>query len=174
MTVTIRHMRDMTTNDDISAPLAALEFALARAWQSLSRWREAGAAAVGQSIGEGSVLVLLNHVCDCDRPKTIHELMFITNRQDKPIVQSQLRKLIKAGLLEKSGTARKGVYYRVTPEGQSICDDYGALWRDVPLRLLGNDSEVREWLSGTTVCLSRLEWIYDMAARGAAADSRAA
>lgn len=174
MTVPFCHVRDMTTNDDVSAPMAALEFALARAWQSLSRWREAGAAVVAQSVGEGSVLVLLNHVCDCDRPKTIHELMLITNRQDKPIVQYQLRKLIKAGLLEKSGTARKGVYYRATLEGKSICDDYGALWRDLPLRLLGNDSEVREWLNGATVCLSRLEWIYDMAARGVAAECRAA
>ncbi len=109
--------------DDFSVEITDLEYAVMRLNQSFSRWQsECMGAVLGVALsGQENALMHVIHMHE--RPKTIRDLLHMTNRQDVANMQYELRKLIKSGLIEKNGTARTGVYYSTTSEGARVCED---------------------------------------------------
>ena len=104
-----------------------VEFALMRTAESFARWQSECLAAVTGAQLSGSENAMLHVICMHEQPKTVRELMQMTNRGDVPNVQYALRKLMQLGFVTKSGSARKGVFYAGTAEGMRVCEDFARL-----------------------------------------------
>ncbi|WP_322057162.1 winged helix DNA-binding protein [Paraburkholderia sp. J63] len=151
--------------DDFGVEITDLEYAVMRLNQSFSRWQsECMAAVTGTTLsGQENALVHVIHMHE--RPKTIRDLLHMTNRQDVANMQYELRKLIKAGLVEKSGTARTGVYYTTTVEGASVCEEYARLRETVLLKMAEAAAGVQSAAAQATACLEQMERVYESATR---------
>jgi predicted MarR family transcription regulator len=151
--------------DDFGVELTDLEYAVMRVYQSFERWQsECMAAATGSALS-GQENALLHVIHMHGRQKTIRDLLHMTNRDDTANMQYELRKLIKTGLVEKSGTARSGVYYMTTVEGARVCEDYAQLRASVLLKMAGAAAGISPDAAAATACLEQLERVYESATR---------
>ena len=130
------------------------EFALMRAAESFARWQTECLAAVTGAHLSGADNAMLHVICMHGQPKTVRELMQMTNRSDLPNLQYGLRKLMQLGFVTKSGSARKGVFYAGTPEGIRVCEDYAKLREKL---LLKGAEGVPGFLAGADALHDRLE-----------------
>ncbi|AKJ70351.2 ABC transporter substrate-binding protein [Pandoraea thiooxydans] len=153
--------------DAPSTALTDFEYALMRTQEAFVRWQSACLAAVAGIELNGQDNALLHVICMHGRPKMIKELMQVTNRQDLANVQYGLRKLMKAGLVSKSGAGRVGVYYAATEQGTEVCEAYAALRREVLQQEVGRLSRTQELLQQAAHHLQQLEKCYESAAREA-------
>lgn len=152
--------------------LTDLEFALMRAYESFARWQTECLQAVTGVQLSGTENALLHVICMHERPKTIRELMQLTNRNDVPNVQYGLRKLLKCNFIAKSGSAVKGVFYAGTPEGVKVCEDYAALREKLLLGALSAAPKFESEARGANRALERMEQLYESVAREASAFHR--
>jgi predicted MarR family transcription regulator len=73
----------------------------------------------------GQDCVILQSVRLGDRPKSIPEMQHFTNRTDIANIQYSVKKLMKAGLVEKANRNHgRGTTYRLTAEGNRATDAY--------------------------------------------------
>ncbi|CAB3788481.1 hypothetical protein LMG28688_02697 [Paraburkholderia caffeinitolerans] len=151
--------------DDFSVEITDLEYAVMRLDQSFSRWQSECMAAVTGAALSGQENALMHVIYMHERPKTVRDLLHMTNRQDVANMQYELRKLIKSGLIEKNGTARTGVYYSTTSEGARVCEDYAALRRSVLLKMAEATSGIQSAAAAATACLEQMERVYETATR---------
>jgi len=151
--------------DDFGVEITDLEYAVMRLEQSFLRWQsECMGAVTGTTLsGQENALVHIIHMHE--RSKTIRDLLHLTNRQDVANMQYELRKLIKAGLVEKSGTARTGVYYKTTAEGARVCEEYARLREAVLLKMAEATAGIRSAAAAATTCLEQMERVYETATR---------
>lgn len=119
---------------DTGVAVTDFEFALMRTAESFARWQTECLAAVTGAQLSGGENAMLHVICMHEQPKTVRELMHMTNRSDLPNVQYGLRKLMQLGFVTKSGSARKGVFYAGTPKGIRVCEDYARLREKLLLR----------------------------------------
>lgn len=153
--------------DDAGIAVTDFEYAIMRTHEAFVRWQAECFTAVSGEVLTGQENALLHVIRMHGRPKTIKELMQMTNRQDLANVQYGLRKLVKAGMVSKSGSGRIGVYYASTERGNAICDAYAALRREVLLSEIGEAIQPESDLREATRQLQLLEKIYESAAREA-------
>ena len=157
---------------DVAVALTDLEYALMRSYESFVRWQSECIHAVTGIPLSGTENALLHVVCMRERPKTIRELMQLTNRQDMPNVQYGLRKLIKLGFIAKTGSGPKGVFYSATAKGLEVCNDYAALREKLLLRAVGALPSFESDAGATIETLESLEQVYETVTREAAAFHR--
>jgi len=151
--------------DDFGIAITDLEYALMRVYQSFSRWQSGCMAGVTGINLSGQENALLHVVRMHDRAKTIKELMHLTNRQDTANVQYELRKLIKAELIEKYGTARSGIYYVATAEGVRVCDEYAELRSQTLLEAARAVPGLEDFALAAAAGLDQLEKVYESSTR---------
>ena len=151
--------------DDFGVEITNLEYAVMRLYQSFSRWQSECMAAVTNTPLSGQENALLHIIRMHERPKTIKDLLHLTNRHDVANMQYELRKLIKAQLIEKYGTARTGVFYIATAEGIQVCDDFAKLRSEVLLQAAEAAAIIKSGAIKTTVCLEQMEKVYESATR---------
>lgn len=150
--------------------LAAFEFSLERVMHAYYRWKGACLAAVADGAFSGNDTALLNIIRLKDRPKGLSEICRLLNREDTANIQYSLRKLLKAGLIEKSGaSSRKATVYQVTETGARITDAYADLRADLLLALTGSISDRAENFEAAEQFLNLMSGMYDQAATQAAA-----
>lgn len=159
-----RHRWHLAT-DEFGVEFTDLEYALLRVYQSFLRWQSECLAGVTGLNLSGQESALLHVIRMHDRAKTIKELMQLTNRQDTANMQYELRKLLKAELIDKYGTARSGIYYVATPEGADVCDAYAKLRRDTLLEAAKSVAAFGNLASDATRCMEQLERIYETCTR---------
>ncbi|MDR3373979.1 MAG: winged helix DNA-binding protein [Ancalomicrobiaceae bacterium] len=152
--------------------LTETEFALMRAYEGFGRWQAECLAAVVDFAATGPENALLHIIRMNDRPKTIKDLAHLTNRTDIPNIQYSLRKLIKAGLVERQGSGRAGVTYSVTPAGWKVTEDYADVRDALLLEAIRSVPDFSERLSQATHSLELLTGIYEQVARVAATHRR--
>lgn len=145
-----------------------LEFALMRAFEGFGRWQSECLASVSDFTASGPENALLHIIRMNERPKSIKELARLTNRDDIPNIQYSLRKLVQAGLVEKSGSGRTGVVYSPTEKGCQVTDDYGALRRRLLIEAIDNLPGFADRLASATRTLNMLTGIYEEISRVAA------
>ncbi len=150
---------------DLGVALTDLEYALMRSYESFLRWQTECVHAVTGTQLSGTENALLHVVCMHERPKTIRDLMQLTNRQDTPNLQYGLRKLLKAGLIAKTGSGPKGVFYEGTPQGFQVCEDYAVLREKLLLAALGGLEGFGGAAAAATSALERLEHVYESVTR---------
>ncbi len=119
--------------DDFEVGLTELEFAIFRVSAAFERWQ---ADCLGCCHGQpfsGTDTALLHVIRMHDRPKGISELARLLKRDDLSNLQYGTRKLLKAGLIEKSRHAgsKKDVTYQVSALGRDVTDRYARFRKEL-------------------------------------------
>ncbi|MDX6009359.1 winged helix DNA-binding protein [Cupriavidus necator] len=151
--------------DDFSVEITDLEYAVMRVYQSFLRWQSECLAAVTGITLSGQENTLLHIIRMHERPKTIKDLLHMTNRQDVPNMQYELRKLLKAELVDKYGSARTGIYYFATDEGIRVCDEFARLRRETLLETAQGEFGPKSSALKAAGQLEQLEKVYEIATR---------
>lgn len=150
--------------DDHEIDLTELEFALIRVSEAFSRWESDCMACCHPQSFSGADVAVLHVIRMHDRAKGISEIGRLLNRDDTSNLQYGVRKLAKAGLIEKTKITdnKKGVTYRVTQLGRDATDKYGGFRRELLLSLTQLISE-KEDLNTVSRVLNLLAGMYDQA-----------
>src|SRR5215469_9641035 len=119
--------------DDFEVGLTELEFSIFRVSAAFERWQ---ADCLGCCHGQpfsGTDTALLHVIRMHDRPKSISELARLLKRDDLSNLQYGTRKLLKAGLIEKSrqASSKKDVTYQVSALGRDVTDRYARFRKEL-------------------------------------------
>lgn len=156
------------------AALTGFESSLERVIHAYHRWKSECLAAVRQASpsGEsfsGNDTAVLNVIRMKDRPKGLSEIARLLNRDDTPNIQYSIRKLLKAGLIEKAAAAsRKSTSYRVTQHGRAVTDAYADLRANLLSTLLRSIDQGADDQAAAEQFLNLMTGMYDQAAKQAA------
>jgi len=155
--------------NDYELELSELEFSLLRVEAAFDRWRaDCMACCLDQPLS-GADTAVLNVIRMHDRPKSISDIGRQLNRDDQSNLQYGIRKLVKAGVIEKaSSDSKKGVTYVVTELGREATDLYARFRRELLIELTQSIS-TRISLSEVGKVLNLMAGMYDQAACVAAA-----
>jgi len=112
----------------------------------------------------------LNVIRMHERPKSISDIGRQLNRDDLSNLQYGIRKLVKAGVIEKASNSdsKKGVTYVVTELGRQATDKYAQFRRELLITLTQSISTEHS-LSEFGRVLNLMAGMYDQAACIAAA-----
>lgn len=147
-----------------------LEYALMRAAEAFTRWQSEALASITGLPVSGSDNAILHIIRMKDRPKSIRDIARLMNRDDIANIQYTIRKLTKAGLIEKdnSDDKRNTVSYSITQRGREVTDDFTALRRDLLLSVTRSVDGLDNRLNDASRTLDLLSGIHEQAARIAA------
>ena len=148
--------------------VADIEYALIRCFEAFGHWQAECLASVVEFSASGPENALLHMIRANDRPKSVRDLSHMANRQDIPNIQYSLRKLIKGGLVVKSGSGRSGVTYETTELGRDVCDRYADVRAELLIEAVGRLPELAKRLPDAAHALDLMTGIYEQAAREAA------
>jgi predicted MarR family transcription regulator len=148
--------------------VAELEYALIRCFEAFGHWQAECLASVADFAASGPENALLHMIRMNDRPKSVRDLAHMANRQDVPNIQYSLRKLIKGGMVARSGSGRSGVTYEVTELGRQITDDYADVRADLLVNSVARVPDLAKRLPEAAHALDLMIGIYEQAARTAA------
>jgi len=141
------------------------EFALHHIVEAFGRWStELHEHVSGQAMPAQDVS-LLHIVRMKDTPKSATEIGKYLNRTDSANVLYGLRKLEKAGLIEKSPGPPRETTYQVTVAGREITDLYAAKRRELLLSLIDRLSGSEDMFTGVNKTLWLMSGLYEQAAR---------
>lgn len=162
-----RHWHMSTDNHEVA--LTEIEFSIFRIFSAFTRWMDDLTSCCqdeAEQTCSGIDFALLNVVRMHDRPKSISELARLMNRDDMPNIQYSIRKLTKAGFIEKLGTQgnKKGATYRTTERGVVATNLYAKYRREllIPLTRALSNSDAR--MEEAANMLTLMSGIYDQAA----------
>ena len=160
-----------TTGEETS--LTEIEFALLRNYSAFNRWMDDCAACchISEHPCNGNDYAILNIIRMHDRPKSISDVARLTNRDDIPNLQYSIKKLTRAGLIEKVGMKenKRGTTYKPTSQGISATNTYADFRREILLPLIQTIQRSGEKTDQVTRVLSLMSGIYDQASCIAAA-----
>jgi predicted MarR family transcription regulator len=148
--------------------VAEIEYALIRCFEAFGHWQAECLASVVEFSASGPENALLHMIRSNDRPKSVRDLAHMANRQDIPNIQYSLRKLIKGGLVVRSGSGRSGVTYETTELGRDVCDRYADVRAGLLIESVGRLPELARQLPDAAHALDLMTGIYEQAAREAA------
>lgn len=156
------------TPDEIA--VTEFEYALIRAYEGFSHWQAECLAAVTGLAMSGADNAILHVIRMKDRPKGVKEIGRLMNRDDIPNIQYSIRKLLKAGLIEKLGESsrRKGVAYQATKKGVKVTEDYAKLRANLLIDFFRDMGGVDANLETATRVLELVAGIYEQTGRIAA------
>lgn len=152
--------------------VADIEYALIRCFEAFGHWQAECLASVAEFSASGPENALLHMIRANDRPKSVRDLAHMANRQDVPNIQYSLRKLIKAGLVRRSGSGRAGVTYSASERGIEVTDHYAKLRKTLLVQALSNVPDFDTRLSEAARTFELLTGIYEQVARIAATHRR--
>ena len=145
-----------------------LEYALMRSFEAFGRWQAECLANVVDFAASGPENALLHIIRMNDRPKSIHDLAHMANREDIPNIQYSLRKLIKGGFVMRNGRGRTGVSYEATPLGREVTGRYADVRAMLLIDAIRRVPELARHLDNAARTLELITGIYEQAARAAA------
>jgi predicted MarR family transcription regulator len=148
--------------------VAELEYALIRCFEAFGHWQAECLAAVVDFSASGPENALLHMIRMNDRPKSVRDLAHMANRQDVPNIQYSLRKLIKGGMVVRSGSGRSGVTYETTELGRTVTDNYADVRADLLIDSVARVPDLAKRLQDAAHTLDLMIGIYEQAARTAA------
>ena len=156
--------------NDYEIELSELEFSLLRVAAAFERWRSDCMACCFDQPFSGADTAVLNVIRMHERPKSISDIGRQLNRDDLSNLQYGIRKLVKAGVIEKSSNSdsKKGVTYVVTDLGRQATDKYAQFRRELLITLTQSISTEHS-LSDVGRVLNLMAGMYDQAACIAAA-----
>lgn len=141
------------------------EFALHHITEAFARWSSAlyeFVSGMSLPVQDVSVLQLIRMN---EKPKSASEIARYLNREDSSNILYTLRKLEKAGLIEKTKAPLRQMAYQVTDFGRQITERYAEVRREI---LLPHVVGERDELEPSIQSLWRLAGIYDQSAKNIA------
>ena len=150
--------------DEFEVGLTELEFSIIRVSAAFERWQsDCLACCIGQSFS-GSDTAVLHVIRMHDRSKSISEIGRLLKRDDQSNLQYGIRKLLKAGLIEKAkgDSSKKGVTYRVSQLGREVTDNYATFRRKLLISLTTSMSNTKD-LEEISKVLNLMSGLYDQA-----------
>jgi len=152
------------SRDERETAITEFEFSLMRIAAAYDRWiGECLATVARQPLGSTCAAVL--HLTALkNRPKTPAEIARLLNRDDVPNVIYAIRKLERAGLVERDSEQRKSTAYRITRRGRRVALDYAELRAQVLLPHVPKLEAGNEQLAGAKDLMDLIRGIYDQAA----------
>lgn len=146
--------------------MSEFEFGLITVNNAFSRWMIRCMAAAGYTDFSSLDVLVLHNVNHRSRSKRLTDICFVLHVEDQHTVNYSLKKLVKAGLVDREKRGKE-IFYCTTKEGRKACDDYREV-RECCLvsafkSLDREDSELRE----AAVLLRLMSGVYDQAARAA-------
>ncbi|WP_306118187.1 MULTISPECIES: winged helix DNA-binding protein [unclassified Roseitalea] len=137
------------------------EYALWQLGSAFARWRRDCFAAVSDVGLSGTEASILHVVHINGTPKGLMEISRLLHRDDLPNLQYAIKKLIKVGLIRKTGTSRKTMMYEVSQEGARIVAAFQQKRSETLMKMLGHVSGLPEDLEEMITRLHLLTGIYD-------------
>ena len=152
---------------DAERVVAEFEHALICLCEAFGRYNMQGLAGVSDEASfSGQDNMVLHIIQTLDRPKSLSDISRFMNRDDLANIQYSVRKLLKAGLIEKaSDRSARGTTYRTTDTGRAVVADFVARRRELVLAPAEEMEQLREQLRGATKVMSHFIGLYDQAAR---------
>jgi len=152
------------SRDERETAITEFEFSLMRIAAAYDRWiAECLASVARQPLGSTCAAVL--HLTALkNRPKTTAEIARLLNRDDVPNVIYAIRKLERAGLVERESEQRKSAAYRITRRGRRVALDYAELRAHVLLPHVPKLEAGNQQLAGAKDLMDLIRGIYDQAA----------
>lgn len=141
------------------------EFALHHLAEAFARWSSALHEYVSGEILPVQDVSVLQVIRMNERPKSATEIGKFLNRDDASNILYTLRKLEKAGLIEKSGGSLRQTTYRATAHGRKLTDLYAEIRRDILLGSVGKLEGSQGELAATTQTMWRISGLYEQSAR---------
>lgn len=157
-------------DNEYEVEVTELEFSVLRVAAAFERWRSDCMACCSDQSFSGADAAVLHVIRMHNRPKSISEIARLLNRDDQSNVQYGIRKLIKAGVIEKTGSidSKKGVTYMVTDLGREVTDRFTQFRRELLLTLTRSIS-TNISLDDVSKMLNLMAGMYDQASSIAAA-----
>ncbi len=116
---------------------------------------------VGDTNLNGQDSVLLQVIQSTKRAKTVTDLLHFTNRTDVANIQYSVRKLERAGLIERAASEGKGANYRPTKRGTEIARAYAEARRELLSRFPEKDESLFDRLESARDLMVILAGLYD-------------
>ncbi|MEL7028943.1 MAG: winged helix DNA-binding protein [Pseudomonadota bacterium] len=156
--------------DDSEIDVTEFEYALMRSYEAFARWQSECLAAVTGLAMNGVDNAILHVIRMNDRAKGVKEIGRLTNRDDMSNIQYSIRKLLKAGLIEKLGSEnrRKGVVYRATEKGAEVTENYAELRRKLLMSFIADVPGLGQNLAAAARTLDIAAGLYEQSGRIAA------
>ena len=151
--------------DDYEVGLTELEFSIMRVSEAFYRWQSDCLACCIPGTFSGSDNAVLHVIRMHDRPKSISEIGRLLNRDDQSNLQYGVRKLAKAGLIEKSRASdnKRGVTYQVSELGREVTDHYAKFREELLISLTQSVSNWEENFNQSAKILNLMSGMYDQA-----------
>lgn len=120
----------------------------------------------GEANLTGQDCVILNVIQTQNRPKGITEIQHFTNRTDIANIQYSVRKLIKAGLIEKVPREQgRGTTYRVSDKGSAVVSEFLHARTELLNQFPEEERRLIERLESGKSLMVMLTGLYDQASR---------
>jgi predicted MarR family transcription regulator len=150
--------------DEFEVGLTEVEFAIFRVSAAFERWQgDCLGCCHGQPFS-GTDTALLHVIRMHDRPKSISELARLLKRDDLSNLQYGTRKLLKAGLIEKSRQAgsKKDVTYQVSALGRDVTDRYAQFRKELLISMTRTSAGTTDF-EALARALNMMSAMYDQA-----------
>lgn len=144
--------------------MTAFEFALLQVEGAFERFAVQALRIAGDVDLAFNEVVALHVVRMQERAKDTATIAQLTNREDLPNLQYNLRKLVSLGLLERTKSGTSSVF-RVTEAGREISDRYAALRRELLTANLAELSDVTTKMRHAVRTMHILTGLYAAASR---------
>jgi predicted MarR family transcription regulator len=147
-----------------------LEFAIMRISSAFDRWQTDCLACCVDGGLSGVDNAVLHIIRMHDRAKSISEVARLMNRDDLSNLQYSLRKLAKAGLIERagSGNSKRTAAYQVTDQGTRVSDLFAQFRRELLLSLTESIKDLDVDILTACKVLNLTSGLYDHASTVAA------
>lgn len=163
-----RHWHLAENDEELS--FTELEFAILRISGAFDRWQKDCLACCIDGGLSGTDNAVLHIIRMHDRPKSISDVARLMNRDDLSNLQYSLRKLSKAGLIERAGNgnSKRNAAYSVTPRGTEISDLFAQFRRELLISLTDSIKNLDRDIETACKVLNLASGLYDHASTVAA------
>ncbi len=150
-----------------SWPLSEFEYGMIIAHNAFSRWMIRCMQAAGYADFSSLDVLVLHNVNHRNRQKRLVDICFVLHIEDQHTVNYSLKKLVKAGLVEREKHGKE-IFYYATKEGKQACDHYREIRKKCLTSAYRNLDQEGPEVSQAAALLRLMSGLYDQASRAAA------
>lgn len=151
---------------DRASELSEFEFGLYICTNAFQRWIVRCIQASGIPDMNALDVMVIHTVNHRAREKRLSDICFVLNIEDTHLVNYAVKKLLKAGLIDRKKQGKE-MYYATTDAGRAACEKYRAIREDCLITAFGTAGLHGEDVGAAADLLRALSGLYDQAARSA-------
>jgi predicted MarR family transcription regulator len=152
-------------SQEASVEFHEFEFALHHISEAFSRWSSSVHEFISGDFLPQADVSVLQLIRMNEEPKSATDIGRFLNRDDSSNILYALRKLEKAGLIEKGDSPLRQTTYQVTERGMEMTDRYAEVRREVLLANLGGLLQDKGELAAAIKTIWRVCGLYEQGAR---------